>query len=187
MFSFFKRKPNPPPASGVPRGVLPTYVTNDSAVLSKAAQTIRNTYEIRLALYMAKSKGLRFSLAIPPNAEVDTSIVSLFQEYGGEVQHGEFADYCVYFGHERPDGSEEGWVLGDAAAMKRLTASFCSQFLRAHLMPGVKLSGAELDEVENALQDERIDLKNIDGDDVRDALVDLVKAARQSGGSLFVQ
>jgi hypothetical protein len=187
MFSFFKRKPSSPPASGIPRGVLPTYVTNDSAVLSKAAKTIRNTYEIRLALYMAKSKGLRFVLAVPPNAELDTSIASLFQEHGGEVQHGQFADYCVYFGHERPDGSEEGWVLGDAAAMKGLAAAFRSQYLRENLRPGVKLSGTDLDEIEKALRDEHIDFKNIDGEDVRIALLDLTKAAKQSGGSLFVQ
>jgi hypothetical protein len=187
MFSFFKRKPSSPPTAGIPRGVLPTFVSSDSVVLSKAAKNIRNTYEIRLALYMAKSKNLRFILAVPPNAEVDASITHLFQEHGGEVQHGQFDDYCVYFGHERPDGSEEGWVLGDAAAMTSLTSSFHSEYLRAHIRVGVKIAGADLDEAEKALAGERIDCRNIDGENVRDALVDLVKAAKHSGGSLFVQ
>ena len=60
MFNPF-RKQLPPPESGrTLRAVLPTYVT-DKVVLSKAAPSIRNTYEIRLALLMAPEISVSFS------------------------------------------------------------------------------------------------------------------------------
>src|SRR6266850_1806971 len=97
MFGLFKRRNKPSPERK-PRGVLPTYVTNDSVVLSKAAPLIRNAYEIRLALYMAKSRNLRFILAVRPQAQVEASLVALIKEHGGSVDESQLDDYSVYVG-----------------------------------------------------------------------------------------
>jgi hypothetical protein len=171
----------------LPRGILPTYVTDKLVVLSKAAPTLRNTYEIRLALYMAKSKGLRFVLAVRPGAEIEPSVLSLLEAHGGKVEEVALADYSVYFGHAHPNGEEDGWVFGDNAAMDMLSECIENQWLREHLRVGANFAGADLDRLEQSLLSETMSAANVDGENVRDALLSLVQSAKQEGGIVFVQ
>jgi hypothetical protein len=171
----------------LPRGILPTYVTDKLVVLSKAAPMLRNTYEIRLALYMAESKGLRFVLAVRPAAEIESSVLSLLETHGGKVEEVALADYSVYFGYAHPNGEEDGWVFGDNAAMDMLRESIENQWLREHLRVGANFDGADLDRLEQSLLSETMSAANVDGENVRDALLSLVRSAKQEGGIVFVQ
>ena len=187
MFNMFRKKAEPQPIQRKPRGVLPTYATNEVVVLSKASPTIRNTYEIRLALYMAVSRGLRFILAVRPQAVVDPSITSLLQEHGGKIEEAQRDDFSVYFGHASPSGDGDGWVLGDAAALSTLRDAIQSPWLKSRLNVGHEFSGAELVDLKAALDNESISSPNVDDENVGRALLALIAAARNDGGSVFIQ
>jgi hypothetical protein len=188
MFDFlFKRKAAPAVAERRLRAVQPTYVTKDIVVLSKVAPIVRNTYEIRLALYMAKSKGMRFVLAVRPQAQVDESVLALLKEHGGKVEEATLDDYSVYFGRSRLNGDEDGWVLGDAAAMSSFVQALRSEWLRERLQVGATFSGADLAEFEAGLRRESIAQQNIDSESIQDALLSLITDAKQDGGTVFVQ
>ena len=186
MFSFFKRPKEKFPER-VPRGVLPTYVTDNLVVLSKAAPVLRNTYEIRLALYMATSKGLGFVLAVRPDTRIDASLAALLSEHGGKIEETPLADHSVYFGYASLTGEEEGWVLGSAATLSELVKHFDSEWLREYIHVGANFTDSRLDELEKALLSETVNASNIDGENVRDALLVLVRAAKKKGGTVFVQ
>lgn len=189
MFGLFKKKsaPQPPVAERTPRGVLPTYVTDAMVVLSKAAPAIRNTYEIRLALFMAKSRNLRFLLVVRPGAKVEASVRKLLEEHGGAIEEQQLDDYCVYIGWGFEEGEQEGWVLGDAAAFNTLMGAFKSSNLKILLRVGASISGPELDTVTFDLTTEEVSARNIDGENVREALLALTADAKKNGGTLFVQ
>lgn len=169
------------------RGVLPTFVSDEAVVLSKASPSIRNTYEIRLALYMAVSRKLRFILALRPKAVIDPKVTLLLQEHGAQIQEAQLDDFCVYFGHASPSGDENGWVLGDAAALEQLKESVQSVWLRERLAPGHVFSCEELDILCSTLGQERVSALNVNGENVGQALLQLATAARREGGSVFVQ
>ena len=186
MLSFLRRKRQnavQPPL----RGVLPTYVTNDTVILSKAGPVVRNTYEIRLALFLAKSKNLTFTLSVKPEADVETSVVSLLKQHGGEIARASLDDYSVYFGHAKLDGEEEGWVLGNAIALAAFHASISSAWLRSRLFVGANFIDTDLANLESVLRTETSSCLNVDGENAVEAIKSLVTAAKESNGVLFVQ
>ena len=187
MFNMFRKKTEPEAIERKPRGVLPTYATNEIVVLSKASPAIRDTYEIRLALFMAVSRGLRFILAVRPQAVVDPTIKSLLQEHGGKIEEAQLEDFSVYLGHASSNGEMDGWVLGNTAALSTLKDSVQSPWLKARLNVGYAFSGAELDDLNAALGKESITSLNVDGENVGRALLALIAAARNDGGSVFIQ
>ncbi|WP_157499641.1 hypothetical protein [Lysobacter sp. Root983] len=187
MFSVFRKTSESKAVDRTPRGVLPTFMTDELVVLSKASPTIRNTYEIRLALYMAVSRGLRFILAVRPHAAVDPTIVSLLHEHAAKIEVVQLEDFCVYFGHDSPSGEKDGWVLGDATAFSALKSTIQSAWLLERLNVGHEFSGAELGDLVVALRNECISALNVDGENVGQALMQLVAAAHKEGGSVFIQ
>ena len=58
------------------RGILPTFVTDDRLVLAKASPVVRNTHEIRLAIYFSLKRESAFTLAVLPNAVIDAQLIA---------------------------------------------------------------------------------------------------------------
>lgn len=189
MFNLFKKPLPPPPLESerTPRAVLPTYVTDKVVVLSKAGPSIRNTYEIRLALFMAKSRNLRFVLAVRPGTLVETSVRDLLAEHDGLIEEAQMGDFCVSVGWGYVDGENEGWVPGDAAALAALVGEVRSARLREFLIPGKRVAGADLTELEAELRQESLSATNLDKEPVQDALLSLIANASRNGGTLFIQ
>ncbi|SDN24499.1 hypothetical protein SAMN05216517_10990 [Janthinobacterium sp. OK676] len=189
MFNFFKKPlpPSPLESQPKPRAVLPTYVTDKVVVLSKAGPSIRNTYEIRLALFMAKSRNLRFILAVRPCTLVETSVRDLLAEHDGLIEETQMGDFCVSVGWGYEEGENEGWVLGDAAALAALVGEVRSGRLREFLIPGGRVAGADLTEMAAELRQESLSATNIDKEPVQEALLSLIANASRNGGTLFIQ
>lgn len=189
MFNFFKKSLPPLPLESqlAPRGVLPTYVTEKVVVLSKAGPSIRNTYEIRLALFMAKSRNLRFILAVRPGTLVETSVLDLLAEHDGLIEETQMGDFCVSVGWGYEEGENEGWVLGDASALAALVGEVRSGRLRQFLVPGARVFGADLTEMAADLRQETLTVTNIDKEPVQEALLSLIVNASKNGGTLFIQ
>lgn len=168
--------------------MLPTYVTDDSVVLCKASPAIRNTYEIRLALYMALTRKSRFILAVRPGAKVEPGLRAHLEAQGGSVQEREFKDYSVYVGQIKASGVEgDGWVLGDAAALSEFHNSLASSWCKQNLVVGSSLFGEDLDVLERELSARTVSRSNIDQENIRDALLTLSRTVKADGGALFVQ
>jgi hypothetical protein len=171
-----------------PRSVLPIYVTDSDLALCKASTSIRNAYEIRLALFFAVDSKKRFVLNVPIGAQVAPDLRLHIAQHGGIVQEVAIADYSVYIGHFLSSGEEgDGWVIGDAAAHASLGSSLKSHWLRQRLEPGSTVTGTELQQFSAEMQNEVIALNNIDGENIKVALASLVQAAETHGGYLFVQ
>ena len=188
FFSFLKRKPSQAREHRKPRGCLPTYVTKERVILSKAANRLRNTYEIRLAQYFAVSKGLKLMLAVRPSSQLEPALAAYLREQDVAITEAQMDDYSVYFGHAKGDGQEgDGWVLGNSAALMALTQSTRSLWLRDRLRIGATFGSDTLQELESALLKENSRVLNVDGENVRDALMSLIAAAKRDGGSLFIQ
>lgn len=175
------------PEQRAPRSVLPTYVTDELAVLAKASMSIRCTYEIKITLFMAASKNLRFVLGVNPGAVVDSSVQALLQEHGGTIEHAVLGDYCVYVGKLLPNSDEEGWVLGDAKAWMNFIASLRSEWLRDKLRIGCEIRDQELALLSEALSDENCPAVNIDDENAVEAMSSLVASAMREGGMIFIQ
>jgi hypothetical protein len=189
LFSFLKRKPSPPPQEQRrPRGCLPTYVTKDRVILSKAATRLRDSYEIRLVQAFATAKGLKLMLAVRPSSQIEPALGAYLKAQGVEITEARMEDYSVYFGHVKGDRQEgDGWVLGNSGALTGLTQSTRSLWLRDRLRIGATFSGDTLQELESALLKENSRVLNVDGENVRDALMSLIAAAKRDGGTLFIQ
>ena len=127
------------------------------------------------------------ALAVRPQTQVDPSVLSLLQQHGGKVQEANLEDYSVYIGHLKANGEEEGWVLGDAAALAALAQSIQSDWLRQRLRVGSVVAGRDVVEFERILSTETLAQHNIDGERVQEALLTLASAAKQDAGSIFVQ
>ncbi len=162
-------------------------MTEELVVLSKAGLQVRDTYEIRLATFMAVSRNIRFVLAVSPGAKVDAAVVGLLEQHGGEVQEANMSDFSVYIGRTKPDGSEDGWVLGDASTLQSLTESIRNPLIRQLLSVGTTMANEELAAFHEALSAERVAIENVDGESVRDALLTLIEGAKREGGAIFVQ
>jgi hypothetical protein len=196
MFGLFKKKRLPRPdaladhpvaAEPRARGVLPTLVTAQDVVLCKAGPTVRNTYEIRLALFMAKSDNKRFVLMVKPEAVVEESIVELLGAQGAELRRSEIASHSVYVGCLFDDGTEDGWVLGDDQALATFRAALKSAWVREQFKLGALIPLRDLLQFGNEMWDEQADLRNVDGESVKEAVLALVVDAIKHEGSLFIQ
>jgi hypothetical protein len=188
MFDWFKRKAAAGQAAPRPRGVMPTYVTSEFVVLGKAASVVRNTYEIRLALFMALQQRLAFVLAVRPGGEVKSDLRAHLERNGGRIQEVTLDEYSVYLGHVKATEEEgDGWVLGDSATHRDLLQALQSQCLREKLALDSTISFVEVPQLEQALRDESISTVNIDGEKVGDALANLCNGLKAQGGFLFVQ
>jgi hypothetical protein len=171
-----------------PRGILPTYVSDTQVILCKAASTIRNAYEIRLALFMAIESARQFVLRVAPMSLVDQGLEAHIRQYGGNIVRAAITSHSVYVGAIDRDGEEcDGWVAGDDRAWAAVLAGLRSTFLKDRLSVGGSISNDELPRFRDALETEVIRGRNVDDEDIHQALLRLVIEAIRSGGSLFVQ
>jgi hypothetical protein len=189
LFSFLKRKPPAQPQEPrKPRACLPTYVTKERVILSKAAAHLRDSYEMRLAQSFAAAKGLKLMLAVRPSVQMEPSLSAYLKQNGVQITEAQMEDYSVYFGHTKGNGQDgDGWVLGHSAALTSLTQSTRSLWLRDRLRIGATFSGNALNELESAVLKENGRVLNVDGENARDALMSLIAAAKADGGTLFIQ
>jgi hypothetical protein len=157
-------------------------------VLCKASASIRDAYEIRLALFFAVHASKKFVLAVPPGAQVDSLLMSHIALHGGIVREDTIVEYSVYVGHVSASGQEgDGWVMGDSSSHASLLHSLRSDWLKEKLVPGAMVAAAEMRQLELALQNENISLRNIDDENIKAALSNLQKTAMKDGGYIFVQ
>ncbi len=171
-------------SKGEPRGVLPTYVTDDLFVLCKSAPVIRNAYEIRLALFLAVDSNRRFMLAVPRDSVVDPQLEAHISEFGGRVTHDDIRDYSVYFGAINSDGAElDGWVLGDNSRWNELLLSFPCDQLRV----GATFAGPQLDALAQHISAASIEGMNLDNEPLGPAILGLIALAQRENGMLYIQ
>lgn len=171
-----------------PRGILPTYVTDQQVVLCKAAPTIRSAYEIRIALFMAVQSKRTFVLAVSPMAMVDQSLEAHIRQHGGELVRDTIREHSVYVGAFDGKGEEgDGWVAGDSKLWESVLTGLRSSWLRDRLRVGGSVSTGELSEFRDHLRTEAIRACNVDDEDIHHALLRLAAEAIQTGGSVFVQ
>jgi hypothetical protein len=169
---------------GEPRGVLPTYVTDDLFVLCKSAPEIRDAYEIRLALFFAVDSNRKFMLAVPHNSVVDPQLEAHIGEFGGRIARDDIRDYSVYFGAIGADGAElDGWVLGDNDRWNELLRSFpCDQ-----LKIGANFFGPQLDALAKQVSTLSIEGMNVDNEPLVPAILHLITLAQSESGMLYIQ
>ncbi|PLP97462.1 hypothetical protein [Cupriavidus pauculus] len=148
---------------------------------------MRETYEIRLAQYMAVSKGLEFVLAVSPNAVVEPAVIARLQKNGGRLHREALRHYSVYVGRTKPDGTEEGWVLGDELVFDSLIRALRDPSLVQRFRLGAVWKEEELGDLAREWAAQRLSLKNLDGEDVYEAFSSLIEETRRDGGSLFVE
>lgn len=171
-----------------PRAVLPTHLTDELVVLCKAAPSIRNAYEIRLALFMAVESGRTFVLAVSPGAQVDDSLASHIHKFGGQVVRAPVQEFSVYVGAADRSGDEgDGWVAGNSQQWASVLEGLHSTWLRDRLCVGGSVAIGELPHFREILGSEVIRARNIDDEDIQQALHRLADEATLSGGSIFVQ
>jgi hypothetical protein len=171
-----------------PRAILPTYVTDEKVILCKAAPTIRNAYEIRLALFMAVQSGREFLLAVSPMAMVDRGLEAHIRQHGGRIVRESIKDHSIYVGAVDRAGSEaDGWVAGDGQAWLSVVDALRSSWLRERLRVGGSVPTAELPQFLDLLRAETIRANNVDDEDIKEALLRLAAEAKHAEGALFVQ
>jgi len=71
-----------------PRGFLPDAVDDDRVILFKASASLRLTYEIRIATFMASSRGYRLLLVVPDHAQFSDGLNAFVAEHNVVVQRG---------------------------------------------------------------------------------------------------
>jgi hypothetical protein len=170
------------------RGVLPTFVTDNQVILCKAAPTIRNAYEIRLALFMAVQSGRAFVLEVLPSAKVDEALTAHIRQHGGDVVRAAIQEHSVYVGVIDSHGEEgDGWVAGNGQLWATVLEELRSPWLRDRLRVGGSVATGELPQLRDVLGTEVIRASNIDDENIRQALLRLGAEAFQVGGSVFVQ
>jgi len=188
MFDWFNQRTVVKQVPQQPRGMLPTYVTSESIVLCKGSSTVRNTYEIRLALFMAVQQRLKFILAIRSGVQVESGLREHLQRHGGRVQEGAIDEYSISLGHTTRTGEEgDCWVLGDSEAHRRLLLAIDSEWLRERLDLNSIIVAEQSPQFEAALRSETFEATNLDGENVGNALAALCRELKSLGGFLFVQ
>jgi hypothetical protein len=188
MFAWLRQRLKAKPtARGVARGILATYVSDNELTLSKSSPTIRNSYEIRLALFFAVNDQKRFILSVRPDAVVEPTVRSLVEQYGGVVREEIRQHFSVYVGHRKNGGDEgDGWVVGDEAKWERVRAE-ASPAIREVLEVGRVIGPEELESVEEAAVLWRTGEMNVDEEPINQAFVTLLRQARREGGEIFIQ
>jgi len=137
---------------------------------------------------MAITEKKQFVLAVPVGAQVSPELQSKIYENGGAIEETEIKSYSVYIGHFDGRGVEGvGWVLGDEDAWNAFRGSLCSPRLKEHLTLGNCLKSVEFELLESDLSMEKIEQTNIDDENLKEALLALLTAAREQGGELFIQ
>jgi hypothetical protein len=170
------------------RAVQPSYVAGDAFVLAKSCASVRNTYEVRLALYFAVQGGRRFVLEVPHGAEVDAGLRLKISENNGTVREAVIANYSVYIGHEKENGEEgDGWVLGDKDAWLAFRASLSTSWLQQRLAVGALFSRSDFPMLQTELAALSVTQTNIDGENIKAALLQLLSSAVAQGGQIYVQ
>jgi hypothetical protein len=171
-----------------PRGILP-FVDAGRVTIRKAAPHVKNTYEVRLGLFMAvQQERLPFTLAVPPGALIAEELRAKISENGGSIVEEAPVNYTVYVGAEARDGAElDGWVLGKQSALAELSAAFGADWPGPALVPGAQFEGELLLELRAAIERAPLRLVNVDEEDVKGALLALIESARTSGGKVYVQ
>ncbi len=150
--------------------------------------TIRDAYEIRLALFMAVENKRTFVLAVSPMTMVDQVLEAHIRQHGGELMRDTIREYSVYVGTIDGDGEEgDGWVAGDSQLWESVLAGLRSSWLRDRLRVGGTVSTSELPEFHDVLQAETIRACNVDDEDIHQALLRLAVEGMKCGGSVFVQ
>jgi hypothetical protein len=188
MFGLFKKQTEQVSPRRIPRGVLPTFVTDESVILCKKNTSVRNTYEIRLLLYMAEKNGKNFVLKVPPGAKVDDDLRVHLQQHVGFVQEMEIESYSIYIGHKDAKGEEgDGWVFGDSDAWLSFIDSLQSHWLKQHLVVGASFAGENCTIFEQELKEETVSQTNIDDGNVKEALLALLAATHEQGGEVYIQ
>ncbi len=163
-------------------------VDENVVYLCKVASFVRDSYELRLCLFLAQRHGKSFTLVMPPGGRVAPELVVQIKQQGGAVVEAPARDYSVYFGAVNAAGVEhDGWVLGNSDAYAELGRLIQSSALRAWLTPGMEIRGAEVAKLCAVLRAEQFTMKNVDGEDVRQALLDLCVYAESESGAVFAQ
>jgi hypothetical protein len=173
-----------------PRGIIPTYVTAERLVLCKASPSVRNTYEIRLALYFAIKDERTFELVVPTNCHVRPDLEAHLAKWGGSIVRSEAEDFSVYFGAEGADGAElSGWVFGNREQWGEVLALLESSWLSSELRVGAEFSGDALDKLAHELLAEPLlqNSTNTDGEPFSEAVQRLVHLANESNGIVYIQ
>jgi hypothetical protein len=171
-----------------PRGVQPTYVTDTTIVLCKKSPAIKNIYEIRLVLYFAVKGKKNFELRVPANASVDGQLSVLITQQGGKILKQDCSDFTVSVTHFDKDGKErDSWVVGDNQAWDSLIQSLHSPWLKSELKPNASFSQESLLHLEQELSKERISLKNIDNENIQEAMQRIIQECKVEGGYVLVQ
>jgi len=157
-------------------------------VLSKNSRHIRNSYEIRLCLYFAAQDSRALVLAVRPGTLIDQDVSTHIAEHGGRVVEVVMSDFSVYFGALDSNGKElDGWVLGNSDAWLRFRDAVRKYEFLQELSPGQSITSKDLLGLKSELTHLKTDLRNVDDENLFDALRDLVAIAEHSGGTLFVQ
>jgi hypothetical protein len=190
MLNWFFKRPQKPVAipKRKPRGILP-FTDGGRVTIRKMAPNIKNTYEVRLGLFMAVQHAHQpFVLAVPHGALVAEDLRATITEIGGSIVEQSSDEFSVYIGAESSDGSElDGWVLGDQTALVQLSAAFGPEWPGPALTPGSHFVDEELVALQSAVRLAPLQLCNVDDEDVRTALLALIESARASGGRVYVQ
>ena len=170
------------------RGILPTYTSKDHVILCKTAPAVRNTYELRLALYMAISTNRSFILRVQRDSTVDPSVESLMSTHHGKIIWDNLRDYSVYIGALDAMGKEiDGWVFGNAERWEDLVGSLFSPWLQSHLRVGAEFSQEQLDTLAHDLAKEKIEEMNVDDERFIEAVQRLIALAQNHNGTVYVQ
>jgi hypothetical protein len=174
--------------TGVPRSVLPTYITECDVVLCKVAPYVRDTYEVRVCLFMALKRGLRFVLSTRPGAQVEPSLAAALGQHGGAIIPNADDGFTVSVGTSDAEGRvADVWVLGHDEALLALRSAFEAQWLTEAFVPGMAFSGENLRRLIETLSRQRFTIRNVDDEDVRQCLIGMAEWAHRAGGAVFVQ
>jgi hypothetical protein len=73
----------------IQRGILPDVRTDDQVVLFKAPRYLRLTYEIRLATYMATTRGLHLTISVPSHTTFSAELQAFIGEHRIGIRRGE--------------------------------------------------------------------------------------------------
>ncbi|MFP8966517.1 hypothetical protein ACKC9G_08085 [Pokkaliibacter sp. CJK22405] len=171
----------------VTRGVI-TFNCDTHARLYKNAPMIRNTHEVRLAMYNAIKNQKFFVLQIPEGTKVEASITELMTAHGGEILFEAPEDYTVSISHFTDNQEEvDTWVLGTQSSWNQLKNSLKSDWLKSTLQLGSTFDEWSLQRLEKEISGESLDHRNMDQELVQKAIKRMINDCKRYGGYLLIQ